>query len=105
MAIITGAGADLGRSYVFFLASRGAKVVVNDLGTSGDGSGRSDIPAQLVVNKIKNRGGKAVANFDSVAEIEGAQGIIDDTLKHFGTVDILINNAGILRDKKFQKMP
>ena len=105
VAIITGAGAGLGRSYAFFLASRGAKVVVNDLGTSGDGSGRSDTRAQLVVNEIKDRGGKAVANFDSVAEVEGAQRIVDDALKHFGTVDILINNAGILRDKSFLKMP
>ena len=105
VAIITGAGAGLGRSYGLFLASRGAKVVLNDLGTSGDGIGRSETQAQLVADEIKAVGGKAVANFDSVAEVEGAQRIVDDALKHFGTVDILINNAGILRDKTFLRMP
>lgn len=105
VAIITGAGSGLGRSYALFLSSRGAKVVVNDLGVSGDGTGRSEAPAQMVVDEIKARGGEGVANSDSVAEVEGAQRIVGDALKHFGTADILINNAGVLRDKSFLKMP
>ena len=105
VAIITGAGSGLGRSYALFLGSRGAKVVVNDLGVSGDGTGQSEAPAQMVVDEIKSRGGLAVANFDSVAEIGSAQRIVNDALEHFGTIDILINNAGILRDKTFLKMP
>jgi NAD(P)-dependent dehydrogenase (short-subunit alcohol dehydrogenase family) len=104
VAIITGAGSGLGRSYALFLASRGAKVLVNDLGTTGKETSRSDMLAQLVVEEIRLQGGKAVANLDSVAEVEGAQRIVDDTLKHFGTIDILINNAGILRDRTFLKM-
>ena len=105
VAIITGAGSGLGRSYALFLSSRGAKVVVNDLGVSGDGTGQSEAPAQMVVDEIKARGGEGVANSDSVAEVEGAQRIVGDALKHFGTADILINNAGVLRDKSFLKMP
>lgn len=104
VAIITGAGGGLGRSYALFLASRGANVVVNDLGSSSGGAGRSEMLAQTVVDEIRARGGQAVANFGSVAEVEGAQGIVDDALKNFGTVDILINNAGILRDRSFVKM-
>jgi len=104
VAIITGAGGGLGRSYALFLASRGAKVVVNDLGSSSRGAGRSEMLAQTVVDEIRARGGQAVANFDSVAEVEGAQRIVDDALNNFGTVDILINNAGILRDRTFVKM-
>ena len=105
VAIITGAGSGLGRSYALFLSSRGAKIVVNDLGVPENGTGRSEPSAQMVVEEIKSRGGEAVANFDSVANIEGAQKIVKDALKHFGTLDILINNAGILRDKSFLKMP
>jgi NAD(P)-dependent dehydrogenase (short-subunit alcohol dehydrogenase family) len=105
VAIITGAGSGLGRSYALFLGSRGAKVVVNDLEVSENGTGLSEPSAQMVVEEIKAQGGEAVANFDSVADIEGAQRIANDALEHFGTVDILINNAGILRDKSFLKMP
>ena len=104
VAIITGAGSGLGRSYALFLASRGAKVVVNDLGTAGSGTAHSDMLAQRVVEEIRAQGGEAVANLDSVAEVEGAQRIVDDALQHFGTIDILINNAGILRDRTFLKM-
>jgi NAD(P)-dependent dehydrogenase (short-subunit alcohol dehydrogenase family) len=104
VAIITGAGGGLGRSYALFLASRGAKVVVNDLGTTGNGAGRSGTLAQMVVDEIRTQGGEAVANLDSVADVKGAQRIVDDALRHFGTVDILINNAGILRDRTFLKM-
>ena len=104
VAIITGAGSGLGRSYALFLASRGAKVLVNDLGTTGKETSRSDMLAQLVVEEIRSQGGEAVANLDSVAEVKGAQRIVDDTLRHFGTIDILINNAGMLRDSTFLKM-
>jgi NAD(P)-dependent dehydrogenase (short-subunit alcohol dehydrogenase family) len=104
VAIITGAGRGLGRNHALFLASRGAKVVVNDLGAAGDGTGPSEEPAQMVVEEIKAGGSEAVANFDDVADTEGAKRIVDDALNHFGTVDILINNAGILRDKSFLKM-
>ena len=105
VAVITGAGSGLGRDYAHYLASRGARVIVNDLGTTWNGVGRSQTAAQKVVGEIKARGGVAVANFDSVAEVEGAQRIVNDALEHFGTVDILINNAGVLRDKTFAKMP
>jgi len=104
VAIVTGAGHGLGKSYALFLASRGAQVLVNDLGASESGNSRSEGPAKMVVESIVRNGGKAVANFDSVAEPDGAVRIVDDALRHFGTVDILINNAGILRDKTFVKM-
>lgn len=105
VAIITGAGDGLGKSYALFLASRGAKVVVNDIGGSTDGTGRSSAPAQMVVEEIRAKGGKAVANFDSVTESEGAENIVKTALDNFGPVDILINNAGVLRDKTFLNMP
>ncbi len=109
VAIVTGAGAGLGRVYALELAARGARVVVNDYGGSpnGEGGGSGDnsaAPAQMVVNEIKEAGGKAVANYDNVASLQGGQNIVDTALKTFGTVDILINNAGILRDKSFIKM-
>lgn len=104
VAIVTGAGHGLGKSYALFLASRGAKVVVNDLGASESGNSKSEDPAQKVAESIVKNGGKAVANFESVAEPDGAVRIVEEALKHFGTVDILINNAGILRDKTFLKM-
>ncbi|MCP4628194.1 MAG: SDR family NAD(P)-dependent oxidoreductase [bacterium] len=105
VAIVTGAGAGLGRIYALELAKRGAKVVVNDLGGARDGSGDgSKGPADEVVDEIKALGGKAVANYDSVATVEGGEGIVKTALDAFGTVDILINNAGILRDKSFTKM-
>ncbi len=105
VAIITGAGAGLGRAYALELAKRGAKVVVNDLGGSRDGSGKgSSSPAEKVVKEIKKAGGEAVANYDNVATPEGGESIVKTALDTFGTVDILINNAGILRDKSFLKM-
>jgi len=105
VAVVTGAGAGLGRVYALELAARGARVVVNDYGGSPDGLGdSSSSPAQMVVNEIKDAGGRAVANYDNVASPEGGQNIIDMALKKFGTIDILINNAGILRDKSFVKM-
>lgn len=105
VAVITGAGGGLGRAYALELASRGAKVVVNDLGGSRDGSGQgSAAPAQMVVDEIKAAGGEAVANYDNVASADGGQNIIQCALDNYGRVDIVINNAGILRDKSFTKM-
>jgi 3-hydroxy-3-methylglutaryl CoA synthase/NAD(P)-dependent dehydrogenase (short-subunit alcohol dehydrogenase family)/putative sterol carrier protein len=105
VAIVTGAGAGLGRTYALELARRGAKVVVNDFGGARDGAGAgSSTPADQVVAEIRAAGGEAVANYDSVATPEGGEGIVKTALDAFGTVDILINNAGILRDKSLLKM-
>jgi len=104
VAIVTGAGAGLGKTYALELAKRGAKVVVNDLGGSRDGSGSSTSAADQVVDEIKAAGGKAAPNYDSVATIEGGRNIVKTAVDNFGTVDIVINNAGILRDKSIVKM-
>ncbi len=104
VAIVTGAGAGLGKTYALELAKRGCKVVVNDLGGARDGSGASQGPAQDVVDEIKKAGGEAAPNYDNVATIEGGQGIVKTAVDAFGKVDIVINNAGILRDKSFLKM-
>ena len=103
VAIVTGAGNGLGKAYALLLGSRGAKVVVNDLGKSvkGESEGASQNPADLVVAEIKKNGGDAVANYDSV---EFGEKIVKTAVDAFGTVDIVINNAGILRDVSFQKM-
>jgi len=101
VAIVTGAGNGLGRSHALLLASRGAKVVVNDLGTSVSGSGSSSKAADKVVQEIKNAGGVAVANYDSV---EDGEKIVQTAIDNFGRIDILVNNAGILRDTSFVKM-
>lgn len=105
VAIVTGAGSGLGRAYALELARRGAKIVVNDLGGARDGSGQgSATPADRVVDEIKALGAEAVANYDTVATPEGGEAIVRAALEAFGRVDILINNAGILRDKSFVKM-
>ncbi|MCX5837165.1 MAG: SDR family NAD(P)-dependent oxidoreductase [Deltaproteobacteria bacterium] len=105
VAVITGAGAGLGRTYALELAKRGAKVVVNDFGGARDGAGTgSSSPADKVVAEIRAAGGEAVANYDNVATPEGGEKIIRTAVDFFGRVDILINNAGILRDKSFLKM-
>ena len=105
VAIVTGAGAGLGRTYALELARRGARVVVNDFGGARDGAGQgSSSPADQVVNEIKDLGGEAVASYDNVATPEGGDNIVKTALKTFGRVDILINNAGILRDKGLPNM-
>ena len=104
VAIVTGAGGGLGRAHALELARRGARVVVNDLGGAVDGSGGSSQAAKDVVAEIKALGGEAVANGGSVGDREGARSIVRDAVDAYGTVDILINNAGILRDKSFAKM-
>ena len=104
VAIVTGAGGGLGRAHALELARRGARVVVNDLGGAVDGSGGSSKAAQDVVAEIKALGGEAIANGGSVGDREGARRIVRDAVEAYGTVDILINNAGILRDKSFAKM-
>ncbi len=105
VAVITGAGAGLGRAYALELARRGAKVVVNDLGGAPDGSGDgSATPADAVVKEIEALGGHAVANYDNVATAAGGENIIKCALDTFGRIDIVVNNAGILRDKSFLKM-
>ena len=104
VVVVTGAGGGLGKAHALEFARRGAKVLVNDLGGSGDGTGASDM-ADVVVEEIRAAGGIAIANKASVSDKAGAKSIIDDAVAEFGTVDILINNAGILRDKSFKKMP
>jgi len=104
VAVITGAGGGLGRTYALELARRGAKVVVNDLGGAADGSGGGTSMADQVVKEIHEAGGTAVSNYDSVATPEGGEAIVKTALDHFGQVDIVVNNAGILRDKSFAKL-
>ena len=104
VAIVTGAGGGLGRSHALLLAERGASIVVNDLGGDVHGNGGSDSAAQKVVDEIKARGGNAIANHDSVATPDGGRAIVKTAVDAFGKVDIVINNAGILRDKAFHKM-
>lgn len=103
VVVITGAGGGLGKEHALEFAKRGAKVVVNDLGGSGDGVGASDM-ADQVVAQIREAGGVAIANKASVSDRAGAKSIIDDAVAEFGTVDILVNNAGILRDKSFKNL-
>ena len=104
VAIITGGGGGLGRSHALELARRGALIVVNDLGGTVDGTGSDASAAQKVVDEIKAAGGEAVANHDSVSTPEGGASIVQTAIDAFGRVDIVINNAGILRDKSFHNM-
>jgi NAD(P)-dependent dehydrogenase (short-subunit alcohol dehydrogenase family) len=104
VAVITGAGGGLGKTYAKMFASRGASVVVNDLGGSADGTGAGSSMADETVKEITEAGGTAVANYDSVATPEGGEAIIQTAVDNFGKVDIVVNNAGILRDKSFVKL-
>lgn len=105
VAVVTGAGSGLGRAHAMALAAQGAQVVVNDIGTSYDGIGISHDPADRVVEEIKGAGGTAIANYNSVAVEEEAQNIIKTAVESFGRIDILINNAGIIRNQVIYDIP
>lgn len=104
VAVVTGSGGGLGKTYAMELARRGARVVVNDLGGNVDGSGGDSMAADAVVAEIQAAGGEAVANYDSVSTPQGGQNIVQTALDAYGQIDILVNNAGILRDSSFAKM-
>lgn len=104
VAIVTGAGNGLGRSHALALAQRGAKVVVNDIGSDRDGVGGSSEGALEVVHLIEKKGGEAIANGANVADFDQVEAMVEQTMGKWGRIDILINNAGILRDKSFSKM-
>ncbi len=104
VAIVTGAGGGLGRSHALLLASRGAKVLVNDLGVNRHGDGPGESMAESVVKEIGEAGGEAVANYNGVQTLEGGQAIVKSALDHWGRVDIIVNNAGILRDVSFKNL-
>ena len=104
VALVTGAGGGLGRAHAMLLAREGASVVVNDLGGARDGTGSSNTMAQKVVEEIKAEGGQAIANYGSVTNRDDAIAMVEDTVSAFGKIDILIANAGILRDKSFKNM-
>jgi NAD(P)-dependent dehydrogenase (short-subunit alcohol dehydrogenase family) len=104
VCIVTGAGRGIGREHALMLASEGAKVVVNDLGGAVDGSGDDRTPAEQVVAEIKGMGGEAVANADNVADWEGSQRLVNQAVETFGRLDVVVNNAGILRDRMLTNM-
>jgi NAD(P)-dependent dehydrogenase (short-subunit alcohol dehydrogenase family) len=104
VAIVTGAGRGLGRTHALLLASEGARVVVNDLGGEWDGAGTDDRPAQQVVEEIKAAGGDAVANYESCSSFKAAEGLVAQAVDSFDGLDIVVNNAGILRDKMSYNM-
>ena len=104
VAIVTGAGRGIGREHALLLAHHGAKIVVNDLGGSMDGEGADNSPAQQVVDEIKAMGGEAVANGDDISDWDGAERLVNTAVETFGGLDVLINNAGILRDRMLTNM-
>ncbi len=104
VAIVTGAGGGLGKQHALELGRRGARIVVNDLGGSVDGTGGSASAAEQVAEEIRQAGGQAIANGASVTHMEAVQAMVEQTMRKWGRIDILVNNAGILRDKTFAKM-
>lgn len=104
VAVVTGAGRGIGRAIALMMAKEGAKVVVNDIGASLEGAGTDQTPADEVVAEIRKNGGEAVASFDSVADFDSAQKVVQAAMDSFGRVDCVVNNAGILRDVIFHKM-
>src|SRR5882672_11947949 len=104
VAIVTGAGRGIGREHALMLAAHGARVVVNDLGGSRDGTGASSTPADAVVAEIRAAGGEAVANADDISDWQGAERLIRRAVDAFGGLDVLVNNAGILRDRMLVNM-
>jgi NAD(P)-dependent dehydrogenase (short-subunit alcohol dehydrogenase family) len=104
VAIVTGAGRGIGREHALLFAAEGAKVVVNDLGGNLDGTGADKAPAQQVVDEIEAAGGEAVANYDDVSDFEGARRLVDQAVETFGDLHVLVNNAGILRDRMLANM-
>ncbi|MGE3916211.1 MAG: SDR family NAD(P)-dependent oxidoreductase [Hyphomicrobiaceae bacterium] len=104
VAIVTGAGGGLGRQHALLLAKEGAKVVVNDIGAKVDGTGRDEGPANKVVAEIKAMGGDAIVNGDDVSSWTGAKNMVDQAISHYGKLDVLINNAGILRERMLVNM-
>jgi NAD(P)-dependent dehydrogenase (short-subunit alcohol dehydrogenase family) len=104
VCVVTGAGGGIGRAVALAFAREGARVVVNDVGSARDGSGSDGAPAERVATEIRSAGGEAAANGDSVCERSGANRIVQSALDHFGQLDVLVNNAGILRDKTLLKM-
>jgi NAD(P)-dependent dehydrogenase (short-subunit alcohol dehydrogenase family) len=104
VAIVTGAGRGIGREHALLFAAEGAKVVVNDLGGNLDGTGVDAAPAQQVVDEIEATGGEAVANYDDVSDFDGARRLVDQAVETFGDLHVLVNNAGILRDRMLANM-
>lgn len=104
VALVTGAGRGIGRDIALAMAAHGAKVMVNDLGTALDGSGADTGPAAEVVREIGAAGGEAIANTDSVSDWDSAHNMVDTAIRHFGQLDVVVNNAGIVRDRIFHKM-
>ena len=104
VALVTGAGRGVGSDIAKMLAAHGAKVIVNDLGGTTEGDGRDEVPAMETVKAIRDAGGEAEANFDSVADNKATHGMIEQAMDTFGTIDIVVNNAGNLRDVIFHKM-
>jgi NAD(P)-dependent dehydrogenase (short-subunit alcohol dehydrogenase family) len=104
VAIVTGAGRGIGREHALMLAAHGAKVVVNDVGANADGTGRDETPAGEVVAEIRRAGGEAVVNRDDVGDWQGAKRLVDQAVETFGRLDVVVNNAGILRDRMLANM-